>query len=193
VFLVPYRKISLFTAEGVAETFRVRISDAAVIAWLAERSWLRAQGFPDRPSDVDTPTHRAWIPRRGEARLPYFADGALPPGREEMAFPVYSATWYSPGAIATKVIVTGLGDGSLASRVVVDHEGGGLTVDQARIYPPDADPDLVWYEIEVVVMAIDLSRMGWEAHSPVAALDAEVELAEREARAAGLLALVPVH
>jgi hypothetical protein len=197
---MAYRTISIHDENGNTETFAVRISDAAVIAWLAERSRLRAQGFPDRPSDVDTPTHRAWIPRRGEERLPYFTDSARLSGRDETAFPVFSATWHAPGAITTKVIITGRGDGSLVSRVVVDHESGERTVDQARIYPPDADPDVVWHEIEVVVMAIDLSGPGWEAHSPVdadyadfMALGAEVEVAEAEARAAGLLAPKWLH
>jgi hypothetical protein len=197
---MPYRTISIRDERGTTGTFTARISDAAVMAWLAERAGLRMQGYPDRPPDVDLPTHRAGIPRRGEEPLPYFAGGQRRSARDDSVFPVYTATWHAPGAITTKVIITGRGDGSIVSRVVVDHEAGERSVDKARIYEPDVDPETVWQEIETVVMAIDLSGMGWEAHSPVVAdwadfmaLEAEVEVAEAEALAAGLLAPMRVH
>jgi hypothetical protein len=192
---MPYRTINLLGEEGVAETFRVRIPDAAVLAWLEERSRLRAQGYPDRPNDVDTPSHRAWIPRQGEQGLPYFAAGALLSGRGETVFPIYGATWYAPGAIVTKVTVTGLGDGSLVSRVSIDHEGGKRPVDKVKVYPPDVDPDAIWHEIETIVRAINEAPMGCEPRDPMVttywdflALDDEVEAAQADARVAGLLA-----
>ena len=72
---MPYRTLRLLTQEGLPETFWVRVPDPAVEAWLAERPRLRAQGYPDRPPDLDTPTLRAWLPRPGEGTLPYFRDG----------------------------------------------------------------------------------------------------------------------
>jgi hypothetical protein len=197
---MPYRTITVRSEQGPTEAFRVRIPDAAVTAWLAERDRLRAHGYPDRPPDVDTPHLRAWLPCAGEERHPYFTNGLRPPRSADTVFPIFTATWHAPGAITTKVIVTGHGDGSIWSRVVIDYPSGERSVDQARRYGPDADPDTVWSEIELVLRAIDRAGVGWDAHSPMVAdypdflaLDRDVEIAEHEAWAAGLLAAAPVH
>jgi len=59
---VPYRPVHL-TIGHRTETLWSRVSDEAVIAWLAERPYLRSRGYPDRPPDVDTPTVRLWLAR----------------------------------------------------------------------------------------------------------------------------------
>jgi hypothetical protein len=199
---VPYRSVTVSTSSFPPETFSVRVSDDALLAWLRERVPLRHRGYPDRPPDVDTPTLRAWLPRLGEQALPYFRDR---PTRstglgDALVFPVLTATWHRANGITTKVIITGLGDGGFLSRVVIVDASGDCPVDKAHRLGPDLDPDAVWREIETIVMAINEAPMGWGPDDPLVtdylgylALDDEVEAAEAEARAAGLLAPEWVH
>lgn len=52
---------------GQLETFHdVRVSDAAVADWLADRWMSVGAGHPNRPPDHDTPTSRWWEPRPGD-------------------------------------------------------------------------------------------------------------------------------
>lgn len=199
---VPYRALLLRSPEGTAETHHVRVSDAAVVEWLRERDQLRAAGYPDRPPDVDTTTMRAWLPRLGEQGLPYFRDRADYPSvpSDAMRFPVYTAVWHAPGGLTTKVLVTGRGDGGFLSRVVVVHASGDCPVDKVHRLDPDADPDTVWAEVEAIVRAINEAPMGWGPDDPLVTtypdfltLDVEVETAEADARAAGLLDAAVVH
>ena len=202
VVLMPYRPISLPSENGLPETFSVRVPDAAVEAWLPERAALRHRGYPDRPPDIDTETLRAWLPRLGEGTLPYFRDlPARSAGTgNALAFPVFTATWHRPSGTTTKVLVTGFGDGSVMSRVVIVNASGDCPVDKAHCLGSDVSPDAVWGEIETIVRAINEAPMGWEPRVPMVttyldfvALDAEVETAEADARAAGLLAPEWVH
>jgi hypothetical protein len=199
---MPYRPISLPSENGAAETHWVRVDDRAVAEWLPERARLRHRGYPDRPPDVDTPTLRAWLPRLGEQALPYFRDRAARSAGtgDALVFPVFTATWHRPHSATTKVILTGLGDGSFLSRVVIVDESGNCPVDKAHRLGPDLDPNAVWAEVETVIRAINEAPMGWEPRDPMVTdyldfldLDAEVETAETEARAAGLLAPELVH
>jgi hypothetical protein len=202
VVAVPYRTLLLRSADGAAETHRVRVSDAAVEEWLRERANLRDRGYPDRPPDLDTPTLRAWLPRPGEQGLPYFRDRSSQPVApiDTVLFPVYTAVWHAPGGLTAKVLVTGTGDGGFVSRVVIVNAAGGCPVDKAHRLDPNTDPNTVWDEIETIVHAINEAPMGWGPDDPLVtnyvdfiALDAEVEVAEAEARAAGLLAPEWVH
>lgn len=194
---MPYRTVQLLSRDGQCETFRVRVSDRAVAEWLLERAVLRHRGYPDRPPDVDTLTLRAWLPRVGEVTLPYFRD--LPTRSagigDAPTFPVFTATWHRPNGVTTKVLVTGFGDGSFLSRVVIVNAAGDCPVDKAHRLGPDVDPNTVWAEIETIVAAVNEAPMGWQPRDPMVttyadflALDTEVETAEAEARAAGLLA-----
>lgn len=192
---MPYRPISIPSANGLPETFWVRVSDAAVAEWLLERADLKRHGCPDRPPDVDSPTLRAWLPRPGEQGHQYLAGRSPARPAAESIWPVYTATWHAPDRATTKVLVSALGDGAILSRVLIEHPSGRRPVDKVKVYPPDADPDTVWREIETVVMAIDAAPLGWGPGDPLVTdyddylrLDAEVEAAEVEARAAGLLA-----
>ena len=202
VVLMSYRSVSLPSTSGTTETFRVRVSEAAIAEWLPERAHLKRRGYPDRPPDVDTPTLRAWLPRLGEGTLPYFRDlPARSAGTgDALAFPVFTATWHRPSGTTTKVLVTGFGDGSFMSRVVIVNAAGDSPVDKAHRLGPDVDPGAVWTEVETIVRAINEAPMGWEPRCPMVttyadfvALDDEVEAAEAEARAAGLLAPEWVH
>lgn len=199
---MPYRTFRLLSQDGQPETFRVRVNDRAVAEWLPERAGLKHRGYPDRPPDVDTVTLRAWLPRPGELALSFFRDlPERPAGTgDALAFPVFTATWHRPGGTTTKVIVTGFGDGSFLSRVVIVDESGNCPVDKAHRLGPDIGPDAVWAEVETIVRAINEAPMGWQPRDPMLttyedflALDAEVETAEAEARAAGLLAPEWVH
>ncbi|HEY5436076.1 MAG TPA: hypothetical protein VIK13_12645 [Candidatus Limnocylindrales bacterium] len=193
---MPYRTFRVLSHDGQPETFRVRVSDAAIAEWLPERAHLKRRGYPDRPPDVDTPTLRAWLPRLGEMTLPYFRDR---PARsagtgEALAFPVFTAAWYRPSGTTTKVLVTGFGDGSFMSRVVIVNASGDSPVDKVHRLGPDVDPGAVWTEVETIVRAINEAPMGWDARGPLVTtyldylrLDEEVEVAEAEARATGLL------
>ena len=194
---MPYRTLRLLNQDGFPETHWVRVDDRAVAEWLPERARLRHRGYPDRPPDVDTLTLRAWLPRPGEAALPYFrARPARSAGTgDALVFPVFTATWHRANSTTTKVLVTGFGDGSFLSRVVIVDESGNCPVDKAHRLGPDLDPDAVWEEIETIVRAINEAPMGWEPRDPMVTdygdfldLDGEVETAEAEARAAGLLA-----
>ena len=69
---MPYRRIRLPSESGHPEPFWVRVPNGAVVEWLGERDRLRADGYPDRPPDIDTPTLRVWLPRPAELGLPYF-------------------------------------------------------------------------------------------------------------------------
>ena len=202
VVSMPYRPISLLAENGLSETFWVRVSDAAVAEWLPERDVLRRRGFPDRPPDVDTPTLRAWLPRLGEQTLPYFRD--LPArsagARDALAFPVFTATWHRPSGVTTKVILTGLGDGSFLNRVLIVDASGASPVDKAHRLGPNVDPEVIWQEVETIIRAVNEAPMGWEPRDPMVTtyadflvLDAETEAAEADARAAGLLPIEPVH
>ena len=199
---MPYRQVSLLSDNGLPETFWVRVTDAAVAEWLRERARSKHRGYPDRPPDIDTPTLQAWLPRLGEQALPYFRDHlaqSAKPGGTQM-FMVFTATWHRPNGVITKVLVTGMGDGSFLSRVVVVEPSGETPVDKAHRLGPDIDPDAVWAEVETIVRAINEAPMGWQPRDPMVttyadfvALDDEVEAAEAEARAAGLLAPEWVH
>jgi hypothetical protein len=199
---MPYRPISLPFENGLPETHLVRIPDVAVAEWLRERARLRALGYPDRPPDVDTPTLRAWLPRLGEVTLPYFRDlpARLTGTGDALAFPVFTATWHRPGGSTTKVLVTGFGDGSFMSRVVIVDASGDCPVDKAHRLGPEVSPHAVWAEVETIIAAINEAPMRWQPRDPMVttyldflALDDEVETAEAEARAAGLLAPEWVH
>lgn len=193
---MPYRLISLPSGYCLPKTYWVRVSDAAVAEWLPERAMLRHRGFPDRPPDVDTATMRAWLPRLGEQALPYFRSR---PARsagtgDTLVFPVFTATWHRPAGVTTKVLVTGMGDGSFLSRVVIVDVSGDCPVDKAHRLGPDISPDAVWAEVETIVRAINEAPMDWEPDDPLVTtyadflvLDDEVEAAEADARAAGLL------
>ena len=197
---MPYRRTSLTSQDGSTETFWVRITDAAVKEWLGERHRLRVLGFPDRPPDVDNASLRAWVPRLGEQNLPYFGGHSPARPRAESVWPIYTAVWHAPSGETTKVLVSAAGDGAIVSRVVVEHPSGQRPVDKTKVYPPDADPDTVWCEVEAIVMTIDAAPMDWGPDDPLAcdyldylALGDEVETAEAEARTAGLLAVEMVH
>ena len=202
VVAMPYRRISLPSDNGSTETHWVRVDDRAVAEWLPERARLRRRGYPDRPPDVDTPTLRAWLARPGEQGLPYFRDGQAPstaPG-DTQVFMVFTATWHRPSGVTTKVLVTGMADGSFLSRVVIVEPSGKTPVDRAHRLGPDLDPDAVWAEVETIVAFINEAPMGWGPEDPLVTtyldfvdLDAEVEVAEAEAREAGLLAVEMVH
>ncbi len=200
VVSMPYRPISLPSENGLPETFVVRVSDAAIAGWLLERTDLKRHGYPDRPPDVDSPTLRAWLPRPGEQDHPYFAGRSPARPAGESIWPIYTAVWHAPDRATTKVLISAAGDGAIVSRVLVEHPSGERPVDGVKVYPPDADPNAVWREIEIVITAIDAAPLGWGPEDPLVTdyadylhLDAEVETAEAEARAAGLLAPEWVH
>ncbi len=199
---MPYRPVYLCTPDGGPQTFMVRVSDAALASWLAERARLRAYGYPDRPPDVDGPTLRAWLPRLGEQLLPYFR-GRLARSAgtgDTLVFPVSTATWHQPDGVVTKVLLTGLADGSFVNRVVIVEPSGDCPVAKTHRLGPDIKPDAVWAEVETIVRAINEAPMGWGRDDPLVttypdflALDDEVEAAEADARAAGLLPPETVH
>ena len=202
VVLMPYRPISLPSENGLPETFRVRVSEAAIAEWLRERAGLKHRGYPDRPPDIDTAALRAWLPRLGEGTLPYFRDlPARSAGTgDALAFPVFSATWHRPSGTTTKVLVTGFGDGSFMSRVVIVNAAGDSPVDKAHRLGPEVSPDALWAEVERIVAFINEAPMGWQPRDPMVTtyadfldLDEEVEVAEADAREAGLLAPEWVH
>jgi hypothetical protein len=198
---MPYRSTHIQTTMKAAETFIVRIPDTAIAAWLLERDELRSRGYPDRPPDVDQATLRAWLARPGEERLRYFLDHAEAPSQASFTdtFPVYLAVWSSPYGTA-RVMVTGHASGDFENRVTVINRDGRCPVDAARAIASDLAPDVVWTEIEAVVARINEAGAGWGPEDPLVttytdflAFDAEVRVAEAEARAAGLLAPVWVH
>ena len=199
---MPYRLISITVENGQPETLWVRVTDAAVAEWLRERARSKHRGYPDRPPDIDTPTLQAWLPRLGEQALPYFRDHlaqSAKPGGTQM-FMVFTATWHRPNGVITKVLVTGMGDGSFLSRVVIVEPSGETPVDKAHRLGPDIDPDAVWAEVETIVRAINEAPIDCGPEDPMvttyvdfAALNDEIETAEAEARAAGLLAPEWVH
>ena len=190
---MPYRPISVRTPGARVETFLTRVTDAALAEWLVERSRLRRLGYPDRPPDIDARTVRLWLARPGEERLAYFA--AARARLPATSFPVYSVTWHRGDAEGAKVLVTGFADGSFLSRVVLEGVAGEPRIEKARRYPPEMDPADVWQQVETIVAVTDHAPGGWERgdrlvtdYVDLQALDAEIALAEAEARAAGLLA-----
>lgn len=191
---MPYRAASVRTPGAGIETFLTRISDVALASWLAERPRLRHLGYPDRPPDVDGPTVRLWLARPDEEQLAYFAAA----GRTRLpaaSFPVFAATWHRGDAEGAKVLVTGFADGTFLSRVVLEGVAGEPRVDKARLYPPEMDPADVWHQVETIVMVIDQAPGGWDpgplvtTYQDFETVDAEIALAQAEARAAGLVAL----
>ena len=118
----------------------------------------------------------------------------------ESIWPVYTAVWHAHDRATTKVLVSAAGDGAIVSRVLIEHQSGSHPVDKVKVYPPEADPDVIWREIEAVIVAIDAAPLGWCPEDPLVtdyldfvALDDEVQAVEAEARAAGLLAPEWVH
>lgn len=193
---MPYRSVIIATSDG-AERHLVRISDRAIRSWVRERARLRAHGYPGRPPDVDTTTMRVWLPRQGEARLPYFA--ASLPGPALLAgplFPILSVSWHAADGEAAKLIVTGGADGALAVRVTVERADGERRVDESRVHAPDADPEAIWDEIETILRCINEAPMAWGKGDPLLTtypdflrLDRLIDEAAAEARTAGLLDL----
>jgi len=113
---------------------------------------------------------------------------------------VFTATWHRPSGVTTKVLLTGLADGGFLSRVVIVDESGDFPVDKAHRLGTDINPDAVWAEVETIVRAINEAPMGWQPRDPIVTtyadflvLDDEVEAAEADARAAGLLPPERVH
>jgi hypothetical protein len=187
---VPYRRVRLINGDKT-EVLWSRVSDEATIAWLAERHYLRKKGYPDRPPDVDTKTVRLWLARPSEEDLPYFRRLAYqaPPGG---SFPVYTITWHAAGGSGAKFLVSGLADGSFVGRLVLEDEVGTMTIDKGHLYPPSDDPDDVWDAVTRIVGFIDAADL-WDDTALVTdyldfvALDAEIEAAEADAVAAGLM------
>ncbi len=187
---MPYRPVRIINGDKT-ETFWSRITDQAVMAWLSERSYLKARGFPDRPCDVDTPTMRLWVEHDGEAKLPHFRERAAEAALGG-AFPVFVASWHAHDDSGAKVIVTGLADGSLISRVILEDPAGHRTVDKAHRYGPDEDPDDVWDSIVRIVGFVN--EAGHWVGDPLvtdvqdfAELDAELEAARADAMVAKLV------
>jgi hypothetical protein len=198
---MPYRTLALNSEIG-ADLVLVRISDAAIADWLAERDQLRTAGYPDRPPDIDTPTLRAWLPRPGEQMLPYFrrASASAPDVAPEAEFGVLTVVWSRNDGGSVKVVVTGLADGSFASRAVIVDASGTASDDMARVYGAEDDPDAVWAQIAMVIAFIAETLPDAAPRDPLVstywdfvAVDVELETAKAEALAAGLLAAGPVH
>lgn len=187
---MPYRRVRIHNGDET-ETLWSRVSDEATIAWLAERAYLRSKGYPDRPPDVDTPTVRLWLARPSEERLPYFRRLVyeVPLGG---SFPVFTITWHAPDGSGAKFLLSGLLDGSFVGRLILEDEVGTLTVDKGHNYAPEDDPDVVWDAVTRIVGFVDAAP-HWEGTALVTdygdfvALEAEVEAARADARAAGWL------
>ena len=187
---MPYRRVRIITGDKT-ETVWCRISDEAMLAWLAERAYLKKRGYPDRPADIDSRTVRLWLARPSEERLPYFRRLA----REAAiggSFLAYSITWRAPDGSGAKFLLTGLLDGSFIGRLVLEDEAGTQTIDQGHHYPPEDDPNHVWDAVTRIVGFINAAG-HWEGealttdYSDFLALEAEIEAARADARAAGLL------
>ena len=72
------------TLTGMLETFHdVRVNDAAVADWLADRWISVSAGNPNRPPDYDSATFRGWIWRDGD---PDREDGLAARGDDLVAF-----------------------------------------------------------------------------------------------------------
>jgi hypothetical protein len=198
---MAYRRITVIDPAGPPERFAVRVSDASVAEWLSERPRLRAEGYPDRPPDVDTATMRAWVARPDEQALPYFAKrGAAPPDPAGPAFPVFAAVWHGHDGLCAKLLLLGLVDGGFLCRVTVTDGAGSPEVDEAHRLGPELDPAAVWDEVETLVAFIDAVPMGWQPGDPLVSdyldfqsFEAAVAEAEADAQAAGLLAPRWVH
>ena len=188
---MPYRRIHLTGPDGRTEAIWCRLTDQALMAWLSERHYLRAKGYPDRPCDVDGPTVRLWVQHDGEAGLRYFQERAAEAALVG-SFPIFVAAWHAPVDSGVKLIVTGLADGSIVSRVILEDPSGNRTVDKAHRYGPDEVPDVVWAQIEHILGFIN--EAGYWDDEPLitdyldfVALDAELEAARADAIAAGLM------
>lgn len=193
---MPYRSLILPSDSG-PQVFFVRVSDAAVSEWLTQRDSLRTSGYPDRPPDVDTPELRAWVPWRGEQMLPYFQreTAAAPDVAPAAMFGVYTCSWGRIGGGGVKLIVTGADDGAFLSRVVIEDATGECREDMSRLCAPDEDPDAAWTDIERVLRFIaetipDAAPRDARVttYLDFLAVDAELEAAMADVRAAGLLA-----
>lgn len=199
---MPYRSVNIPADARHADRMLVRVSDAAICEWLRERGHLRARGYPDRPPDVDTPTLRAWVPRRGEAGLPYFrrdTPEAVEAGPATF-IPIYTASWHCPNGLTAKVLVTGQTDGAFLCRCLIVEPSGACPVDRAHLLGPEVLPEAVWAEVETLVTFLNEAPMDWGPDDPLVttyedfvALDEELVVAKAEARAAGLLAPVWVN
>jgi hypothetical protein len=198
---MPYRSITLTAPGRPAETFAVRISDAAVAEWLVERRRLRAAGYPDRPPDVDTPNLRAWIPHLADGPHPYFRGALSADSSDGGTFMILTLVWQEVVSLVTKVLVTGSSDGSIVARVRIDGTADGAEpIDQVRLYGPEVEAERSWAEIEAVIAAINEAPIAWDAESPKVSdyldfldLEAELREAEADARAVGLVRSVIVH
>ena len=83
-------------------------------------------------------------------------------------------------------------DGSFVGRLILEDEAGNQTIDKGHHYPPEDDPDDVWDAVTRIVGFISAAG-HWEGEPIVTdfvdfvALEAEVEAARVDARAAGLM------
>ena len=187
---MPYRPVRIITGDKT-ETLWSRVSDEATLAWLAERHYLRKKGYPDRPPDVDTATVRLWLARPSEERLPYFRRLAheAPLGG---SFLVFTITWHAPDGSGARFLLTGHLDGSFIGRLILEDEAGNQTIDKGHRYGPEDDPDDVWDAVTRIVGFINAAG-HWEGEPLVTdyldfvALEAQVEAARADAKAAGLL------
>lgn len=190
---MAYRRIDIIGLDGKPETLWCRVSEEVFLSWLGERAYLKAHGYPDRPPDVDTATIRAWLPHQGEESLSYFRAGSGGDAPSTGVFSVYTASWHAPPSHGAKVIITGLPDGALLSRVIIEGPDDGDRIDKAHQYPATTAPEVVWGEVETIITFINEARMGWDEplvtdYPDFEALDVALAVARTEARAAGITA-----
>lgn len=81
---------------------RTRISDKGTLEWYRDREELAERGYPDRPPDVDTETHRGWV-EAGTANTRKKYENA---GISSMALAHY--VWSAPMAPEIKLMISWL-------------------------------------------------------------------------------------
>jgi len=128
----------------------VRVSDEAVIEWMADsREANRSHGVhPDRPPDVDTPTNREWIMHPGEAGLEVMKADADDP---VSIFPVMVVVHKVeipgiPVELVLKLMVSCIeeSDGSYYGlRLKVQRSSGEIDLDRTLRIPLDQPGDWI--------------------------------------------------
>lgn len=147
-------------ATGQPELHQVSISDEALAEWVANRERLRAQGYPDRPPDVDTPKFHVWRQPAGE-----------PVEAPDGAGFVGSWTTLHPLGVVAKLLAVRAPDGGIILRQrVIGGDGAGM---QSQVYL--AAPEALGPAVDEVLEM--WAALGYPA--PIVATPADLEEAIR--------------
>ena len=117
---------------------RTRLTDEATLEWYVEREKLARQGYPDRPPDIDTPSHLGWLEPMTILKQKRYNQSGV--SSEAIAHYV----WAAPGTPQIKLMISWMTPGEVYYlRIKVESAGygeipeGAVLMDAERFFTVD--------------------------------------------------------